>query len=160
MRYLLGWRLPTARGHHVFFFHLANVQALHGFAEFFVGFEDDFWIFEVRGGLDDRFGTGFGIAGLENSGADEDSFGAEAADERGVGGRGNSAGGEIGNRKLAGLGDLTDEFERGAKFFGFAHQFVFAHGGEFFHLADDGAHVADGFDNIAGAGFAFGANHG
>src|SRR5208283_269401 len=97
---------------------------------------------------------------LENAGANEDGFRAEFANERGIGGRGDATGGKIGNGELAGFGDFTNEIEWGAEFLGFVHEFIFAHGREALHLADDGAHVADGFDHVAGAGFALGADHG
>jgi len=70
-------------------------------------------------GLDDGFGAGFGIAALENAGADENSFSAEFANERGIGGRGDASGGKIGNGELAGLGDFANEIERSAEFLGF-----------------------------------------
>src|SRR5208282_4465894 len=40
------------------------------------------------------------------------------------------------------------------------HDFIIAERGELFHLTDNGTHVADGFDDVAGAGFTLGANHG
>jgi len=39
-------------------------------------------------------------------------------------------------------------------------EFLLAQGSEGLHLADDLAHVADGEDDVAGAGFALGADHG
>ena len=74
-----------------------------------------FGSFEVGGGFDDGFGAGFGIAGLEDAGADEDGFGAEAANQRGVGGSGDSACGEIRDRQLAGLGDVREPNRAGRR---------------------------------------------
>src|SRR5215471_3772061 len=114
----------------------------------------------MRSSLYDGLGAGFRIAALEDARANEDGFRAEFADESCVGRSGDSASGEIGNRKLAGLGDGANKIQWRTVFLGFAHQFVFAHGREGAHFANDGAHVTDGFDNIAGAGFTLGANHG
>ena len=84
-------RLPAAGGEQIFLFHLADVEAGHGFAEFFGGFENGFRILVVRCGFHDGFGAGFGIAGLEDARADEYGFGAELHHERGVGGSGDAA---------------------------------------------------------------------
>ncbi len=45
-------------------------------------------------------------------------------------------------------------------FFGFSVEFFFAEDGEDFHLLHDLADVLDGVDDVAGAGFALGADHG
>src|SRR5271156_806420 len=73
--------LPATGRQQILFFELAHVDAGHGFAEFFASFEYGLGVVEVRGGLDDGFGAGFGIAALENAGADEDRFSAEFTDE-------------------------------------------------------------------------------
>src|SRR5258707_9804424 len=83
--------LPATGGEEVFLLHLANVEAGHGFAQSFTGFEDGFGIFEVRGGFYHSFGASFGIAGFENAGTYEDRFRAEFAHESSVGGSGKSA---------------------------------------------------------------------
>ena len=44
--------------------------------------------------------------------------------------------------------------------FGFGVEFFFAEHGEDSHLLHDLADVLDGVDDVAGAGFAFGADHG
>ena len=59
--------LPAARGQEIFLLHLADVEAGHGFAQFFAGFKHGFGVFEMRRGFHNGFGTGFGIAGLKNT---------------------------------------------------------------------------------------------
>ncbi len=117
-------------------------------------------ILVIRGGFDDGFGAGFRIGRFENARADEDSFGAELHDERGVGRSGDAAGGEVGHGEFAVFGDPFDEFERGLQILGGVHKFFFAEHGELLHLFNDGADVANGFDDVARARFAFSADHG
>jgi hypothetical protein len=77
----------------------------------------------------------------------------------GVGGGGDSTSAKIWDGEFAELFDFADHFERGLVFFGEDEEFIFAgvlHGAD---LAHDCAHVTDGFDHVAGAGFAFGADH-
>ena len=62
--------------------------------------------------------------------------------------------------ELACFGYHADEFVGGAVDFGGVVEFFVAENGEGFDLADDLAHVLDGVDDVAGAGLAFGANHG
>src|ERR1700749_3359783 len=61
----------------ILFFHLADVEALHRFAEFFGGFENRFRILVVRRGLDDGACPLGRVVGFEDAGPDEDRFGAE-----------------------------------------------------------------------------------
>src|ERR1035437_9623275 len=67
--------------------------------------------------------------------------------------------GEIWDGKLPCFGDDADQLVRGLMLFGFGVKFFFAEDGENFHLLDDLADVLDGVDYVAGAGFAFGADH-
>src|SRR5581483_3434341 len=151
--------LPSARGEQVFLLELSDVYAAHGLAKLLMRFENGFRILEMRGGFDDGFRARLGIAGLEDAGADKDGLRAKAANESRIGGSGDAAGREIRNGKFAGFGDLTNQIERRAHFLGFVHEFVVAHCGELAHLADDGTHVANGFDDVARTRFAFRANH-
>ena len=87
-------------------------------------------------------------------------LGAELHHEGGVGGSGDSAGGEVGDGELAGLGDHADELVGRAVDLGGVVELFVAEDGEGLDLADDLAHVLDGVDDVAGAGLALGADHG
>src|SRR5690242_5771073 len=100
--------LPAAGLEEIFFVHLADVEAFHGVAEFVGGGEDFFRVLIIGGGEDDGFGALGRIAGLENSGADENGFGAKLHHKRGVGGSGDAAGGKIRHGKLAGFCDVLN----------------------------------------------------
>ena len=75
-------------------------------------------------------------------------------------GGGDAAGGEHGDRQLAGLGDLDDQFVRGLQFLGGYVQFVLAQRGQPADLAADGAHVSGGVGDVSGACFTLRADHG
>src|SRR5271156_4671904 len=65
-------RLPAARLEQFLFVELADIDAAHGFAELFGGFEYGLGVLVVCGGLDDGASAHGGIRGLEDSRADED----------------------------------------------------------------------------------------
>ena len=67
---------------------------------------------------------------------------------------------KFGTGQFAVLRHPFDQFERRAQVLRFVHQFLLAEHGELLHLLDDGADVAHGLDDVAGAGFALGADHG
>src|SRR5689334_11519940 len=98
--------LPSARLEQILFFHLAYVEALHGFAEFFARFENDLRIIEMRSRFDDSLRALFRVGGFEDAGANEDGFCPELADECGICGSGDASGGEIRDGKFAGLRDF------------------------------------------------------
>src|SRR5215813_12959040 len=154
-----GTSLPAAGGEQVLLFELANIDAAHGFAKFLVSFENRFRIFEVRCGLHDGLGTSIGVAGFEDARAHEDGFRAEPANKCSVCRRSDTTCGEIWHRQFSSFRYLADDVERRAHFLGLMHEFIIAKGGELTHVADDGAHVADCFDNVAGARLALGAYH-
>src|SRR5579862_5893853 len=66
-------------------------------------------VVEVGGGLDDGAGDLDRMLRLEDPAADEDPVDAEAPAERGVGGRGDAAGGEVHDGEPAELADLVHE---------------------------------------------------
>src|ERR1019366_8046761 len=152
--------LPAAGLQQLAFGNLGDVEAGHGFAERAAGFEQFAGIIEIPGGLHDGFGARGGVGGFEDAGADEDGLGAELHDERGVGGSGDATGGEVGHGQLAVLCHPFDQLKRRGQGLGVLVEFFLAEHGELLHLFDDGADVADGFDDVAGAGFALSADHG
>src|ERR1700690_800873 len=122
----------------------------------------------MSGGADDGFGAALGVGGRgegggivhEDSAADEDGFGAELHDQGGVGGGGDASGAEVGDGELAFFRHPGDEFIRSLQLFGFAKQFAFAEDSKNFHVLNNLADVLDGVDDVSGAGFALGADHG
>src|ERR1035437_5447368 len=77
--------LPSARLEQILLLDLANVEPLHGLAQFLGGFENGLGILIMRRGLYDGLGALFRIAGFENSRPDENRFGAQMAHQRGIG---------------------------------------------------------------------------
>ena len=100
------------------------------------------------------------VAGLEDARSDEHALGAELHHHGSVCRGGDAAGGEHGDRQLAGLGDLDDQFVRGLQFLGGYVQFVLAQRGQPADLAADGAHVSGGVGDVSGACFTLRADHG
>ena len=103
---------------------------------------------------------GAGSSRLEDARADEHAVGAELHHERGVGGRGDAAGGEVDDRAAcrSRRTHLTSSTRR-AQVLGRGVQLFVAQRAEPADLAVDRAHVADGLDDVAGAGLALGADH-
>src|SRR6266705_288050 len=96
----------------------------------------------------------------ENAGADEYGFRTQLHDERSIRRRSDSAGRKIRDGQLPFLGHNADQFVRRAVLFGFGVELFLAEHGEDFHFLHDLADVLDGMHDVAGAGFALGANHG
>ena len=80
--------------------------------------------------------------------------------QSGVGGRGDAAGGEVHHGQTAFGTDFQHEFQRRAVFLGEVGDFLFGQGAQGADFAEDHAAVAYGFHDVAGAGFALGADHG
>src|SRR5690348_12632196 len=117
---------PAARLEQIFFFELADVEALHGFAEFVRSFKDFLRVLIIRGGIDDGLGALRRVARFEYAGADKDGFRSELQYERGVRRSRNAAGGEIRHGQLAVRGDMLNEIERSAELLGFVDQLFLA----------------------------------
>ena len=77
----------------------------------------------------------------------------------GIGGCGQAAGAEQGNLQLAGLGDLLDERQRSLQALGPLEELGLVGLGDLLDVADDRAEMADGLDDVAGAGLALRADH-
>src|SRR3970040_1790310 len=70
------------------------------------------------------------------------------------------AGAEVAHRQPAQAARLDHELIGRPDRFGVGHQFLFGHRLEPPDLAQDGSGMAHGFDDVAGAGLALGADHG
>ena len=110
--------------------------------------------------LHDGVGAAGRVAGLEDAGADEHAVCAQLHHQRGVGGGGDAASGEIDHRQAALLTSLLEQVEGDAEVAGFHYQLVVGHGLELADGVLHRPHVAHGFHHVAGSGFALGANHG
>src|SRR5690348_16659615 len=117
---------PAARLEQIFFFELADVEALHGLAEFVRGFEDFFCVLIIGGGIDDGLGALRRVAGFENAGADKDGFRSKLQYERGVRRSGDAAGGKIRHGQLAVRRDMLNKIERRAELLGFMNELFLA----------------------------------
>src|ERR1017187_9047521 len=100
--------LPAAGLQQLGFGNLGDVESGHGFAERAAGFEQLAGVVKILSGLHDGFGARGGVGGLKDAGANEDGLGAELHDERGVGGSGDAAGGEVGHGELTVAGPPFD----------------------------------------------------
>src|SRR5436309_551351 len=151
--------LPSPRLEEILLGELRGLDADHGVAEILAHAREHVGILEVRRRLHDRFGALRGVARLEDAGADEHGFRPELHHERGVGGGRDPARGEVRHGELAGLRHPAHELVRCPEGLGLGHQLLGPERGQAPHAGDDGAHVADGFDDVARAGLALGADH-
>lgn len=110
--------------------------------------------------LDNRPGTLCRVAALEDAGADEDTITPKLHHEGGVGRGGDTASGELDDGEAAELLGLHDEVVGGGNALGEGEHLVLVHVAEGADFAHDGADVADGLDDVAGAGLALGPDHG
>src|SRR5216683_2522467 len=156
---LLTAASPPSRRQQILLFELPHIKAAHGLAQFFVRFQHRLRVFKMRGRLHHRLRASFRIAGFENPRADKYCLGSQAAHQRSIRRRRDSARREIRYRQFARLRHLANQIQRRAEFLCFMHQFVVAHGGEPLHLTHNRAHVPHRLYYIARAGFALGANH-
>ena len=120
---------------------------------------EDLRVLEVRRRLDDRLRAPLGIARLEDARADEDAVRAELHAERGVRGRRDPAGRERDDRQPAVLGDPLDELVRGAELLRLGVELLVAQRLQPPDAAEDGAHVRDRVDDVAGPRLALRADH-
>src|SRR3989442_9971243 len=155
----LSTSLPSPRLQELLFVELPHVDSLHCLAQLLRGFEHGLGVVKMRRGLDDGPRALIRVRRFEDARANEGGFGTQLAHQRGVGGRGDAAGGEIRHRQFARARHLPHQLERCAQLFRLVHQFVFAQGGEPADVADDRANVAHRLDHIARACFALGADH-
>lgn len=146
--------------------HLLNIDTDHGLTQTLTDLRQHLRILVVGDSLDDSAGALLRIAGLEDTGADEDAIAAQLHHQRRISRRGNTARGEVHNRQTALLGRLPEQGVVAAQLAGIQPQLDL---GVDRGLQDSaglgdvrahGAHVSDGFDDVSRAGLALGADHG
>src|SRR5258705_14002410 len=152
--------LPAPRLEQLLLRELRGLDADHGVAELLADARQHVRVLEVRGGLHDGAGPLRRIARLEDPGADEGGFRAELHHQGGGGGGRDSARREVRHRELARLGDPAQQLVRGAQVLRLGHQLLGRERREPPDAGDDGAHVADCLDDVAGAGLALRTDHG
>lgn len=151
--------LPATGGKLFGFGEGGAVDADHGFAEVLADFGKFLGFFVEQHRFHNSAGALGGVAALEDSAADEDGFGAELHHESSVGGSGDATSREIGDGEFASAVDFLNEVEGGLVIFCEDEQFVFSRVLDGADFAEDGAHMANGFDDVTGSGFTFGADH-
>jgi len=84
-------------------------DADHGGTESSADLHENLGVVEVGGGPDDGLGTGLGVLGLEDAGANENAVHAELHHEGGIGGGGDTTGSEVDDGELAMFGNVLNE---------------------------------------------------
>ena len=135
------------------------VEPDHRLAEACGDLGDELGVAEVRRRLDDRRGPRAGSPRLEDARADEHAVGAELHHQRGVGRRGDAAGGEEDDRQPAGLGDPLHELAAAPQLLGRVVQLVRSAWPSCGSRRVIARMWRDGLDDVAGAGLALRADH-
>lgn len=156
--------LPAAAGKLLLGLHGVAVDTNHGLTETGAALGEDGGVLVVSRGADDGLGALRGVAGLEDTGANEDTIAAELHHEGSISGSGNTTGGEVDNGEAAELSNLAEELSVDLELAGHladADDATFGEGSlGLSNLLVDGLHVADSLDNVTGASLALGADHG
>src|SRR5438876_5467155 len=156
-------RSPTADGKAFARGERLEGDAAHRLTEAARDLGDELRVHEVRRRLDDRLRAAklvLRILGrFEDAAAHEVPLGAELHHQRRVGRRRDPAGAEQHDRELLRLRDVAHEVERDAELSGLLAQLRFVETGERFDARRDLADVANGLDDVAGAGLALAADH-
>ena len=139
---------------------MLDIQAPHRLTQVPGDFGNDFRVLIVGGSPNDGFGHDRRVARFKYAGADEDTLRAQLHHEGSVGRGGHAAGSEIDHRQFSRFMDFVDQFEGSPYFLSRGHQFFLGSVDQFADAIHYGAHMPYGFDDIAGAGLAFGPNHG
>src|SRR5437867_3151384 len=158
-RAVSGRRSPTADGKSFLRWDRLERETAHRLAEPARNLGDELGVAEVRGRFDDRLRASRRIGGLENTGADEVSLGAELHHQRGIGRRRDAACAEEHDWKLAVLRDLPNELDRHSVLVGLRLERVRAHFGELFDPFGDRANVRDRLDDVPRPRLAFAPDH-
>ncbi|KAF5930813.1 hypothetical protein HYC85_031686 [Camellia sinensis] len=114
----------------------------------------------VSHGLNNRTSAPRRITALENPRPDENTIAAQLHHQRGVGGGGYTAGGEVDHRKPPELLRLHHQIIRSSDFLSEGEDLIVVHVAKHTNIAHDGSNVTHRLDDVAGAGLALGADHG
>eukprot|EP00262_Sarcandra_glabra_P011813 TRINITY_DN2911_c0_g3_i1.p1 TRINITY_DN2911_c0_g3~~TRINITY_DN2911_c0_g3_i1.p1 ORF type:complete len:336 (+),score=10.47 TRINITY_DN2911_c0_g3_i1:113-1120(+) len=139
---------------------IIQINPHHGLPQSAAHFRHNLRIAVMRNGLHDRARPPRGIAALKNPGPDENPVAPQLHHERGVGGRRDAACGKVHDGEPPELLRLHDEIVGRGDLLGEGEDLVVVHVAEDANVAHDGADVAHGLDDVAGAGLALGADHG
>src|SRR2546428_1842055 len=120
---------------------------------------DELRVGRMRRRLDDRLRAARGLSGLEDPGSDEVPLGAELHHQRGVGRRRDAARAEEHDRELLLLRDALHELARHAVLLRLLLERGLVQILQRVDLRRDRAQMANGLDDVAGAGLALAADH-
>src|SRR5918997_3240534 len=152
--------LPSTGSEPLSLREVAHLPAHHRLAEALARLGDDLRIPKVGRGPYYGHRALLRVAALEDPAPDEDPVGPELHHQRRVGGGCDPSRGKEHHRQLPVLSDPAHQVVGRPEGLGLGHQLLRAKGGKASDPADYRAHVADGLDDVAGPGFAFGADHG
>lgn len=161
-----GTHLPATASKLVTLRHLANIDTNHSLTETHADLSKNLGVLVVSNGLDNSTGTLLSIARLEDTRANEDTIAAQLHHKRRIGGSSNTTSGEVDNGQTAELGGLADKLVGSLDFTGEGAELGLGvrtgkeDAAGLGDLCADGAHVLHGLDDISGAGFTLGADHG
>jgi hypothetical protein len=139
---------------------MSTVDTHHGLTQVHADLHQHLRILVVRNRLNNRLGPLRRISRLEDTGAHKHAITSQLHHERRIRRRRNTTRRKVNNRQTPQLGRLLEKLEIDLQVLGIHAQFLLAHVLRLVDFAGDGAHVADRFDDVAGAGFAFCADHG
>lgn len=156
--------LPAAAGELLLRLHGVTVDTNHGLTKAGAALSKDLGVAVVGDGTDNGLGALGRVARLEDAAADEDAVAAQLHHESGVGRGGNTTGGKVDDGETAQLGGLAQQLDVDLELAGElaeADDAALGQGGlGLGNLPVDRLHVADGLDDVAGAGLALGPDHG
>ena len=151
--------LPSASGQLLSVAHLAAVDANHSLTKTNADLHQNLGVLVVSDGLDDSLGALGGVTRLEDAGADKHTVTSHLHHQRRVGGSCNAASGEVDDGQAALARGLLEQRVVALELACHLAQVVVGGGRGACDLGVDGLHVADGLDDVAGAGLALGADH-
>lgn len=156
--------LPATAGKLLLGLHGVAVNANHGLAKSGAALSKDLGVTEVSDSADNGLGSLGRVARLEDAAADEDTVTTKLHHESSISRRGNTTSGEVDNRETAQLSSLAQQLDVNLELTSkLAETNNAALGKSSLSLGNvpvDSLHVADSLDNVTGAGFALGPDHG
>src|ERR1035437_755193 len=151
---------PAAGSEQLFLGDGGNLEPVHRLPQPGGDLGEDLRLVEVGRRRHDRPGTLQGVLGLEDAGADEHAIDPQLHRQRGVGRRGDPAGGEVDDREAAQPLAFREQLDRGADQLGLVDQLGPVHPLQLANAGVDRARVPNGLDDVACAGFTLRPDHG